>query len=211
MGNGIRSWLDRCKGERNHVQKLVGSLTAEVSRIKAELTTAERARVVIQQVAKETQNALEYHVSDLVSHALAAVFDEPYTFRLFFSLRRDKTEADLVWEKNGRRYPPNGGGVRDVSSFGLRVALWSLRDKKSRPVLILDEPFKHLKPSSLQSRAGAMLKEISGAVGLQIIMVTHDSALATVADRSFEAELKGGVTHIKQAQTGPRKGGLHNG
>ena len=62
---------------------------------------AQKARGVIQAVAEQTQQHIEIQISTVVSSALAAVFPEPYEFKLKFVQRRNKTEADLLFIKNG--------------------------------------------------------------------------------------------------------------
>lgn len=198
----LRNELERKKGQRDQVAEHLAGIKADLGARQDHLVKLEKAQVIVQEVAQLTQKELEFHVSDLVSSALATVFNDPYQFQVEFVVRRDKTEADLIWRHGESCYLPNGGGVRDVSAFALRVALWSLREKRSRPVLILDEPFKHLKPSALQERAGAMLKEISAKLGLQIIMVTHDEALVENADAVYRVTKKGGVSDAKKESAG---------
>jgi hypothetical protein len=205
----LRYDLERRKGERDRVAKLRDDAVDEATRVQEHGQALDKARVIIQTVAKETQSELEFHVSDLVSHALSAVFPDPYTFKLAFTVRRDKTEADFVWERNGEPFLPNGGGTRDISSLALRIAFWSLRGHKSAPILILDEPAKHLKPNILQQKAGQMLQEISKALGIQFLIVSHDSAIIDTADKCYKVTIDKGVSQVKEVSSlgGESEGG----
>ena len=157
------------------------------------------ARTIVQNVAEATQNKLEYHISSLVTAALRAVFPDPYSFELRFVQRRNKTEADLVFIKNGNETDDllntAGGGAVDVASFALRVALWSIT--KSRPVLIMDEAFKFLSVD-LQGKASEMLKEISDKLGLQIILVSHLPQIISAADNVIMVENIKGESKIRR-------------
>jgi DNA repair exonuclease SbcCD ATPase subunit len=157
------------------------------------------ARTIVQNVAEATQNKLEYHISNLVTAALKAVFPDPYTFELRFVQRRNKTEADLVFIKNGNETDDlmntAGGGAVDVASFALRVALWSIT--KSRPVLIMDEAFKFLSVD-LQEKASSMLKEISDKLGLQIILVSHLPQIISAADNVIMVENIKGESKVRR-------------
>lgn len=195
----LRRLVERATGERARVEKNLSVAQRSLETLEKRSRRLEKAQAIIQEVAKLTQQELEFHVSDLVSHALAAVFRNPYTFSLQFNVRRNKTEADLLWQRGDSCFQPNGGGVRDVSSFALRVAFWTLQDKHSAPVLILDEPFKGLKPTTLQERAGQLMKEVAETLGVQILMVSHDSALAEAADTSYNITMKGGVSNVQRA------------
>lgn len=196
----LRNELEQRKGERNRISKSLNSVRKEIRVMKECKTNLEEARIIVQEVAKLTQEELKYRVSDIVSHALSAIFTNPYSFHLEFVLRRDRTEADLFWRRGGNDFLPNGGGVRDVSSFALRLALWTLQTKPTRSVLIMDEPFKYLKPSILQRRAGGLQKEISKKLGIQIIMTTHDTALTEGADKIYEVKIKEGISCVRRAE-----------
>lgn len=167
-----RMKLEQQKGIRDNLQKQYGAIKKDITETDNKIETVEEAQKVIQIVAKKTQSELEIGINNMVTKALSSIFGKSYSFLLKFVLRRDKTEADLVWEQEGNEYLPNGGGIRDISAFGFRIALRNLQNEEGEPILILDEPWKHLKPFSLQEKAAKLLQEISKEFGLQTIMVT---------------------------------------
>jgi len=155
------------------------------------------AQSVIQRVAQETQATMEIHISEIVSRAMRAVWDEPYHMDCKFVLRRGKTECDLNFTRNGNSFDPiteAGGGCADVAAFALRVALWSL--SPTRPVLFLDEPFRFVS-RNLQERCSELLRETSHRMGLQIVVVSHDPRLQECADKAFTIEKVDGVSVVK--------------
>ena len=79
-------------------------------------------------------------------------------------------------------------GAVDVASFGLRVALWSLRRPRPAPVISLDEPFKHLS-DDMGETAIDMLKLISKRLGMQFIVSSHSPDLKAGADKGFSVVL----------------------
>jgi len=170
---------------------------AKLSTLKEKGINLLKVQALFQKAAEMTQKQLEFHISGLVSTALAAVWDDPYEFKVEFIQRRGKTEADLWLIRNGSKIKPldaSGGGVVDILSIALRMAFWSLT-KETRPLLILDEPFKHLS-NNLQSKASAMLRMISKKLKLQILMISHIEELVANADRVFWARLQNGRTLI---------------
>jgi hypothetical protein len=145
-----------------------------------------KARTVAQAVAEQTQEKIEYHISTIVSNALASVFPDPYKFILRFVSRRNKIEADLLFSKEENEVDPmdsSGGGAIDVASFALRIALWSI--KKTRACILFDEPFKFLS-RDLQAKASAMIKKLSEKLHLQFIIVSHIPEIIDSADKTFE-------------------------
>jgi hypothetical protein len=163
----------------------------------------EKAQAIIQLVAQATQEELKYHVSELVTLALASVFDDPYEFEVAFEQRRNQSECDLFFVRDGQRINPivaSGGGAVDVAAFALRVSLWSLRNPHNRPILILDEPAQHIKGDEANIKFIQMVKAVSERLGLQIIMVSDErvsmSDIEEGADRVFKVGIKRGVSYI---------------
>ena len=197
----LRTKLERQKGSRDTV---VNSLTVnqtELESAKVSLHRHEEAREIIRKVGMETQNSLSFHINDIVSLALDSVFDNPYQFAVDFVNRRSKTECDLYFVRDGNRIDPltaSGVGAVDVASFALRIASWSMARPRTDNVIILDEPFRFLS-ENYQERASNMLREVSQKLGIQLIIVTHETVLTTSADRIFEVSIKKGISQIKVA------------
>ena len=154
---------------------------------------------MIRQVAIETQQQLQFHISDITSLALEAVFDDPYELTAEFVQRRNKTECDLYFIRDGSRVDPlsaSGGGAVDVAAFALRVASWTMSRPRPRATIILDEPLRFLSVD-LQPRASQMIKELSTRLEIQFIIVTHENTLTDQADRVFETKISKGITKIQ--------------
>jgi DNA repair exonuclease SbcCD ATPase subunit len=201
MDSDIRSKLSELQQRRGRQKQLSEQLSDSKLKTREyyrDSRIAEQAQVLIQKVAYATQQQLQYRVSELVTMALSAVFPNPYEFEIQFIIRRNKTECDLWFKRGENRMHPlssSGVGAVDIACFALRVALWSLQQPRSRPTLILDEPFKHLS-TDLQPRAIEMLQMLSKEIGIQVIMVSHVEDLIEGADRIFRTKLRNGVTTV---------------
>ena len=174
----LRNSLERRKGQRDQLQQTVDDLDRTIRLDKRALIRHERAVVICRQVGLATQKQLEYHLSEQVSLAMEAVFDDPYKLKINFQEKRGRTEVELLFARRDLEFPPlgsAGGGTIDVASLALRIAYWAMRqDRKIRPLLLLDEPFSQLKGEDANRRALAIVKEISQQLGLQIIMVSDE-------------------------------------
>ena len=198
----LRNKFERRKGQRDQIEISIGKLTEKIYDTKRDLRRHEEAREILRAVGLETQKQLQYHISDITSLALEAVFDDPYELIAEFVQRRNKTECDLYFSRRGSRVDPldaSGGGAVDVASFALRIAAWSMQSPKRRNVIILDEPMKFLDTQTDRlERASMMLKELSERLGLQFIIVTHEDTLTEHADRVFRVrQSKKGVSHVR--------------
>ena len=194
----IRNKLEQQKGQKIQIEASIIRVTQEIKERKKDLRRHEQAREVIRTVGLKTQEQLQYHISDITSLALEAVFKNPYELMAEFVQRRNKTECDLLFERDGERLDPlsaSGGGAVDVAAFALRIASWSMQRPKSRAVLIMDEPMRFLS-NDHQEQASAMIKEISQKLGIQFIIITHEPILASYADKVFETKIRKGITKV---------------
>lgn len=195
----FRQALERHKGKHEQAQASLDAARQTLKDFQLQAVYCEEAQLVIQNIAQLTQEQLVYHVSELVSLALAAVFPNPYELKIDFVLKRNRTEAELYFYRDGKKIEPmsaSGGGAVDVASFALRVACWSLSQPRTRNTLILDEPLHFLKGGELPEKGSLMLKEISDKLGLQIIMVSHIPEQVEGADKVHNVVIRNGVSQV---------------
>jgi DNA repair exonuclease SbcCD ATPase subunit len=173
--------LRRKLNDKRTTYKIIKSNYAQekenLEKAKGRLSSAETARELVQEVAQKLQQAVHSQIAGIVSLGLKTVFSEPYNFKINFEKKRGRTEARLIFERDGLELDPisaAGGGVIDVAAFTLRVACLSLSKPALRPILILDEPFKNVsKAKGYLDQIPLLLEKLAEEMGLQIIMVTH--------------------------------------
>ena len=200
-----QQFLIKKKSEYLYIKKEVKALKIEVKALKIEIMKKQRALAFIQQIALQTQGQLEFQLSDMVSAGLNTVFDQAYDFVVKFETRRDKTECDLFFKKHDQLIDPllfSGLGAADVAAFALRCASWSIA-KKYRNVLLLDEPFKHLKGEKENRNVLALMKMLSDQLNLQIICINDERApredIIEFADKLFEVRQNNkGISKVKE-------------
>lgn len=198
--NDIQDYIEliqQSKGKLNSLNKRKDKVAKELSVLITRQVALEEAQVFIQEIAKSTQEQLRYNIVDVVNLCLQTCFPNEYTFDVNFEIKRGRTEASLIFKKDGNELDPisaSGGGVVDLCSFALRLSAWSLGHTDN--VIILDEPFRFLS-KDLQPRAGEIMQKLSKQLGLQMICVTHANEIIENSDRLFEVSLdKGGVSKV---------------
>ena len=195
----LRNQLERQKGRRLQIEQSILQLESELEISRKSLILHEQAKEIIRTVGQKTQNQLSFHISDLVSMALDAVFPDPYEMKVDFVQRRNKTECDLSFVRGDMEIDPmtaSGVGAVDIASFALRIASWSMMRPRTSNTIILDEPFKFLS-ENYQELASAMLKEISQKLGIQFIIVSHEPILAEHADKIFKVSINKGKSKVE--------------
>ena len=204
--------LEQRKGQLLGTQKALQSKQQEFKKHKTDLFLWQQARVFLQVTAKETQQELEYRFSELLTLAMDGVFEQDaYAVELKFELRRNTTEVDIWFIREGNRIKPlaSGGlGAADVGALGFLFTLLASQVPQSRPIALLDEPLKHLKGEIANENALRMINEISkqltlsnGTKGLQIIMVSDERVSREMilenADKVFEISISNAKSHVK--------------
>lgn len=182
--------LTSAQGQRAYIGRQVIEKESLVDSYVDKLHSLEEAQVFLQKVAQATQEQLRVHIKDIVQLCLDSIWPGEVEFDLIYEVKRGKTEARLVFIIDGEEVDPldaDGGGLVDIASFALRIAVWTLGN--TRNTIILDEPMKHLS-DNLQPLAAEIIKELSQKLGLQVIMITHRKELTGIADKVFEVSRK---------------------
>jgi DNA repair ATPase RecN len=144
-------------------------------------------------------------IEETVTAALQAVFPEPLTFRVALRQVAGQTVADweVVSVYGGSEVATSiedsrGGGIADVVSLALRLALLELIEPKPDGPLILDEPGKMISREYLPAMA-EFLKQYATRTHRQVIMITHHSVLADTADRCLRVSKRDGKSEVSEA------------
>ena len=154
---------------------------SELARLRERSTDLEEAQRLLQGIAKDVQERSHEAVAALVTRCLKTVFGEDgYEFRVNFEQRRGRTEADLVFHRDGKDIDPataSGGGCTDVAAFALRLACLLLSRPAKRKLLVLDEPMRMLS-RNYNETVRELIETLAAELDLQVIMVTHCPELA---------------------------------
>lgn len=183
-----RIWIQNEARKVERIQEGIRAARKAIRVEKKELKKARRtldhsvqAQGLIVSMAQQVQQQVHRRIASVVSSCLAAVFEDPYEFKIHFEQKRGRTEARLTFLRDGLEVNPiesSGGGAVDVAAFALRAACLVLHRPRLRKVLLLDEPFKFVS-GEYQPAIRSMLEQLSEELGLQIIMVTHNKEYET--------------------------------
>jgi len=170
----LKQRMEVARSRLKSEKEAVAAATAHLEHVQA-------AQQVLQHLAQAVQQQAHERISRVVSSCLSAVFDDPYEFQIQFERKRGKTEARLRFIRDSLDVDPltaAGGGLVDVAAFALRVACLVMRRPRVSRVVILDEPFRFVS-REYQTRVRGMIQQLAKDMGIQIIMVTHNSNFVT--------------------------------
>ncbi|GAB6098666.1 chromosome segregation ATPase [Halanaerocella petrolearia] len=191
------------KAEKKILEQRKKKKLTELTEYKEERELLEQVNIFLQEVSKYAREQARQQIELLVTQALQAVFGAGFSFEIEIEKKRNSFSAQFyvvseTGEEQIKNIPQNarGGGIVDVVSLGLRVAiLETLRRPKVAGPLVLDEPAKHVSQEYITNVA-KFLKTINERFNRQIIIVTHQQHLGQIADQAFKVELKAGESRI---------------
>lgn len=172
--------VKRLRAELKHARLTVTGERLAIKSVRKTLKTAKQGQEILQTVAASVQQQAHDQIAGVVTRCLETVFDVPYEFRIEFTRKRGKTDAELVFYRDGNRVNPRrqgGGGCLDVAAFALRVAKLVLHKPAGRRVLIMDEPFRHVDRKNAV-RLRELVLSLAKDFSIQFVLVTHDPVLA---------------------------------
>lgn len=172
-----RAKLDVLLAQCKHHCQCVAQEQRALTDATSHLQYAEEAQQILQQTAKTVQESAHKQIAEVVSMCLEAIFDDPYQFEIVFEKKRGRTEAKLLFIRDGHYVDPMtaaGGGPKDVATLALRLARIVLARPYRRRFLVLDEPMSHLKPYSYYgSRIIDLFNRLATEQNIQIVMVNN--------------------------------------
>lgn len=172
----IRRKVDHAMANYTHARRQAEEEQQRLDEAKQLESNTLEAQGILQSIAEHVQQQAHEQIADIVSRCLEAVFGEDaYEFKIDFRQSRGKTEARLLFVRDGHEIEPmdaSGGGVIDVAATGLRIACLVLTRPPCRRLLVLDEPWKHLS-ADYRPAMREIVQSLSKEMGVQFIIVTH--------------------------------------
>lgn len=202
----IERRFEQAKTKKELIESQIETKGKTIKQTKIKVDNFIKARYVLAEVARLTQENFQTKVENLITLAIQSVFDRDFKFKLHLERKRNKLECRPVIIENEHEYSPEndmGGGLIDIISFAWRIVLWSMERPRSRNVIVLDEPMKNM--GDLIGLGGKMLKEISSKLGFQLIIITHDQELMEFGDTSYLFAHKDGKTNVELIKGQPAK------
>lgn len=181
MPNWLKEWEEQARELASLHSLACSRVAAEKTALRAAtalLAEEEEAQRILQTVAQTVQQQAHDRIAGVVTRCLAAVFPDPYTFQILFEKKRGRTEARLVFVRNGEEYLPRevGGSCRQLAGFALQLACLMIHQPPVQRLMVMDEPFLALDSQKIH-RVRVLMEQLADELGMQFLIVTHDEDL----------------------------------
>lgn len=187
----------------NRLTGMRDMLTTQSEQLRTRLEAAgtlglaiDSASTLIQGVATKTQEKIRVHLNSLVTKALQTVYPEDiHYFNLKFVPERGQTSVYPVLVKGENELDPldNSGGMAEVISFALRIALITIG--KRPKILVLDEPFTGVSIERIPL-VQEFLYEIGKDLNIQFLVTSHITGFTSDNCRLLEVRKEDNISVV---------------
>ncbi|KKM06031.1 hypothetical protein LCGC14_1748140 [marine sediment metagenome] len=185
--NSLKEELSSTKGQCSLLSEQITTSEHKIEELNINKEIYRKSVELLILVQKETNHKIQKGFQDIVTYALRYVYNDDYAFDLDFGRRGNLQELDFNIKTPSCKtaFDPkdtSGGGVLNIVSLALRIALLELHKPKIEGFLILDEPFAQINGKEKLEQAEKFLKAINKRINRQIIMVTNGNQMVNTAD-----------------------------
>lgn len=197
----LRMFYYNEKGKKEQLEDREQSLRKMLQSVIDNIEILDKVRILLQKTSEYAREQSRQKIEALVTNCLQFVFDTNIVFKIEITEVRGRPEAEffVLSHVNGDIIKTNpqearGGGVVDIISLAVRIAMLQASNMEIKGPLILDEPAKHVSDDYI-TQVAEFLKQISLMFGRQVIMVTHNKHLSEIADLCYKVEMIDGISH----------------
>lgn len=162
--------------------------------LEKELELLSSVNVLLQKTSNFAREQSKRQIEQLTTNCMQFIFDNESKFEIDIQELYGKASAEFYivdkvddLEVRTRPIESRGGGLVDILSLALRISFLQLYKPLIGGPLVLDEPGKHVSEEYIHNVAD-FLKRSSEMFSRQVIMVTHNAHLASIATNSYKVD-----------------------
>ncbi|MCS1351226.1 ATP-binding protein [Mechercharimyces sp. CAU 1602] len=201
LAEAKQEWVRR-DAKRETLAGMLADIEQEIKEKQVQLDLYESVRLLLQESSDYARKQAKEQIETLVTNALQFIFGSAFRFEIELTEHSGKPWAEFYvvteWEGQEIRNKPQdarGGGIVDITSLALRIAMVETFDPRPQGPIILDEPGKHVSSEYVMNML-EFLQSTGRMFDRQMILVTHNPHLTEAADQVFHVQIKGGKTQI---------------
>lgn len=178
-----------------------------LNQVRKNIETWRKVQVLLTKVSDYARRQLIQRIEETVTAALQTVLADD-SLRFEVEIREVGGKPSAEWrvvsryaetEVSNNPEDARGGGIVDIVSLALRLALLELSRPRPEGPVILDEPAKMVSAEYAENLA-YFLRSYAQKTGRQFIVVTHNETLARSGDKAYRVtKNEAGVSEVTPA------------
>lgn len=205
--DNLKTRIDLERGKEEILKRNLEDKEKSINELTKEEETLSKVTVLFQKTSEFGRDQAKQQIEELVTKCLEFIFETNIEFQIEISESRNIPQAEFYVISNysegySVKTKPElsrGGGVVDIVSIALRLAFIQIHKPMVEGPILLDEPGKHVSDEYVFN-LGEFLKQSSRMFRRQIIMVTHNSYLSQICDKSFTINIKDGISYLEKSE-----------
>lgn len=198
----IKTVYNRKLGQLESLRERLTSSNAKIVELTDKEDVTLKASLFLQSLSDQTRLQVLDKISGIVTEALQTVKDKNlvFTMQLVTKANQPTLEMGILDKLSGQTYDvinSFGGGICDIVSLALRVALLVKWQPSLSRVLILDEACKHVAIKD-QELLSTFVRKLSEALNVQFIWISHSDILQQAAHKIFEVYKYDGLSTAQE-------------
>ncbi|QCX32300.1 ATPase [Caloramator sp. E03] len=191
------------KGRMDNLIEQKKKIEAQLKINNNKIDNYEKVKILLQNTSQFAREQSKKQIEYIITQCLQYIFDPSMEFKIDIVEKSNRIEAEffVVSNINGEQIvtkpqDSRGGGVVDIISLAIRIAMIQIHNPKIDGPLILDEPAKHVSDEYIVNVAD-FIKQISTTFKRQVIMVTHNNHLLHSADVCYKVTINDGISTVE--------------
>lgn len=198
-----KNYYYKQKGRKEQLMEQRSKLEIKLQKCIDNIELLEKVRILLSKVSEFAREQSRVQIESLVTNCLQFIFDTNLKFGIEINEVRGRPEAEFFVISNftdqiikTKPQDARGGGVIDIISLAIRIAMLECSDDEIKGPVILDEPAKHVSDECIV-QVSEFLKQVTLMFKRQVIMVTHNNHLREMADKWYKVEMVEGISIVK--------------
>lgn len=199
-----KSQYEQGRGQLALLRKQREEKTEALAQVRKNVETWRQVQLLLTKVSDYARRQLVERIEETVTAALQTVLADD-SLRFVVEVRELSGKPSAEWrvvsryaevEVSNNPEDARGGGIVDIVSLALRLALLELSRPRPEGPVILDEPGKMVSAEYAENLA-YFLKSYAQKTGRQFIVVTHNETLARSGDKAYRVvKNEAGVSEV---------------
>lgn len=198
----IQQEFNRKVGQLESLKERKASLDQKVIELTVNEEHLAKASLFLQSLSDVTRVQVLEKISGIVTDALQTVKDKNLVFQMNLTTRASQPVLDMnVLDKTSGQVfdvlTSLGGGVADLISITLRIALLCRWTPSLTRCILMDEAGKFISVKD-QEVFSEFIRKLSEALNLQLIWISHSDVLTAQGHKVFQITKENGISKVEE-------------
>jgi DNA repair exonuclease SbcCD ATPase subunit len=198
----IKNLYHRKLGQLESLRNRLNSTNEKVLQLTTKEDQTAKASLFLQSLSDSTRIHVLDRISGIVTECLQVVKDPNLEFKMVLQVKANQPVLEMyvrdrVTDQLYDAVQSMGGGLCDLISLSLRVALLVKWSPSLSRILVLDEIGKHISIKD-QELLAEFVQKLSTALNVQFVWISHSEVLEKSASKVFQIIKENGVSHVSE-------------